>query len=445
MLGGSLEHQDSEEDGKRYCFVVDWYDAVASLTRRYQFLYYPKDKSVEMVSIIKSNEFIGEKTEFMDKRNRNKPTTLCNSWCGGGGGRETVDVDILFTFSFYPCNPNSKYPVTDGYLACNVKSSAFNGWLESKLFDQTCLHLSKIFSDIFLVTRHFFLFSFSFSFRTLGLLNSKAVPKMGEMLEFIQNKGLKITKMKMCVLTRAEAAEFCVGYKDKEFYLKLIDNMTSGPVVALELLGDDAICAWLRAIGPENAEEAVASAPLTVASQFGEANLCYGPRCAGEAAQQLEFFFPTSGGIIRRNSVVLEDCTCCVVKPHAVLSGLAPKIIKAITDAGFEITAIQMFHLERVCAEEFLEVYKGVVPEYPSMVTELTSGPCVAIALRAKDAPKAFREMTGPADPEIARHLRPRSLRALFGIDKIKNAVHCTDLPEDGILEVEYFFKILDR
>ena len=37
---------------------------------------------------------------------------------------------------------------------------------------------------------------------------------------------------------------------------------------------------------------------------------------------------------------------------------------------------------------------------------------------------------------EIARHLRPRTLRALFGKDKIRNAVHCTDLPEDGILEV---------
>jgi len=46
---------------------------------------------------------------------------------------------------------------------------------------------------------------------------------------------------------------------------------------------------------------------------------------------------------------------------------------------------------------------------------------------------------------EIARHLRPRSLRALFGRTKAQNSVHCTDLPEDGQLEVEYFFKILDQ
>jgi nucleoside-diphosphate kinase len=38
---------------------------------------------------------------------------------------------------------------------------------------------------------------------------------------------------------------------------------------------------------------------------------------------------------------------------------------------------------------------------------------------------------------EIARHIRPRTLRALYGRDKVKNAVHCTDLAEDATLEVE--------
>lgn len=37
---------------------------------------------------------------------------------------------------------------------------------------------------------------------------------------------------------------------------------------------------------------------------------------------------------------------------------------------------------------------------------------------------------------EIARHLRPDTLRALYGKNKVLNAIHCTDLPEDGILEV---------
>lgn len=45
----------------------------------------------------------------------------------------------------------------------------------------------------------------------------------------------------------------------------------------------------------------------------------------------------------------------------------------------------------------------------------------------------------------MARTVRPKSLRAVYGKDKGKNAVHCTDLIEDATLEVEYFFNILQK
>ena len=71
-------------------------------------------------------------------------------------------------------------------------------------------------------------------------------------------------------------------------------------------------------------------------------------------------------------------------------------------EAGFEITALTMFHMEKANAEEFYEVYKGVVQEYGSMVSELISGPSIALEIRAANAPVAFREMVGPADPVSA-------------------------------------------
>lgn len=39
----------SQDD--RYAFTAEWYDPNASLFRRYELLYYPKDGSVEMVRI----------------------------------------------------------------------------------------------------------------------------------------------------------------------------------------------------------------------------------------------------------------------------------------------------------------------------------------------------------------------------------------------------------
>ena len=62
--------------------------------------------------------------------------------------------------------------------------------------------------------------------------------------------------------------------------------------------------------------------------------------------------------------------------------------------------------------------------------------------IRQENAVKSFRELCGPVDPEIAKNLRPNTIRARFGTDRIRNAIHCTDLPEDGVLESEYFFSI---
>lgn len=73
-----------------------------------------------------------------------------------------------------------------------------------------------------------------------------------------------------------------------------------------------------------------------------------------------------------------------------------------------------MFQLERANAEEFYEIYKGVVQEYPNMVTELSSGPSIALEIRAQDAPKTFREFCGPSDPVKSLARLPLFYRSLI-------------------------------
>jgi nucleoside-diphosphate kinase len=140
-----------------------------------------------------------------------------------------------------------------------------------------------------------------------------------------------------------------------------------------------------------------------------------------------------------------NNSTCCLIKPHLVASGMAGAAIYEIQKNGFEINAITAVNFTKPNAEEFLEVYKGVVHEYPEMVEELISGTSFAIEIVGQDGYESFRQLCGPHDPEIARTLRPNTLRAHFGIDKIRNGFHCTDLKEDTLLEIEYFFRILDQ
>ncbi|KAM7178119.1 nucleoside diphosphate kinase homolog 7 isoform 3-T3 [Macrochelys suwanniensis] len=274
--------------------------------------------------------------------------------------------------------------------------------------------------------------------RTLALVKPDAVPKIGELIDIIINAGFTITKAKMMVLSRKEAMDLHVDHQSKPFYNELLLFIASGPTVAMEILGDDAVSEWKKLLGPANSGVARSDALGSIRAMFGTdgiRNAAHGPDSFASAARELELFFPSSGGRGPANSAKFTNCTCCIIKPHAVNEGLTGKIIKAILDGGFEISALQLFNMERANVEEFYEIYKGVVAEYAEMVTELCSGPCIALEIRQLDPQNVFRDFCGPSDPEIARHLRPGTLRAIFGKNKIQNAVHCTDLPEDGLLE----------
>jgi nucleoside-diphosphate kinase len=106
---------------------------------------------------------------------------------------------------------------------------------------------------------------------------------------------------------------------------------------------------------------------------------------------------------------------------------------------------MELFALDKPTAEEFFEVYKGVLPEFPNMIEHMTSGPCIVLEVRQENAVNSFRSLCGPMDPEIAKSLRPNTIRARFGHNRTMNAIHCSDLEEDGCLEVEYFFSIQQK
>ncbi|XP_054458406.1 nucleoside diphosphate kinase 7 [Anoplopoma fimbria] len=370
----------------RYAFLTEWYDPTAALLRRYQLFYYPKDSSVEMFDVKNQRIFL-RRTKYEDLH----PEDLFV------GNRVNVFSRQLNLIEY-----------GDQYTANKLGSKKE---------------------------------------RTLALIKPDVVTKIGDVLELIYSSNLMVTKAKMTTLTWRQAADFYVEHQSKPFFNNLVQFASSGPVVALELMGDEAVSIWRRLLGPADSSTARKEAPQSVRAQFGTdgvKNVGHGSDSLAAAARELEFFFPSTVGHGPSNTATCTDCTCCIIKPHAVSEGLTGKILNSISAAGFQISALQMFNVDRANAEEFYEVYKGVVTEYPSMVTELCSGPCMVLEIHGTDAPQSFREFCGPADPEISRHLRPTTLRALYGRDKVKNAVHVTDLPEDAVLEVQYFFKILD-
>jgi nucleoside-diphosphate kinase len=86
-------------------------------------------------------------------------------------------------------------------------------------------------------------------------------------------------------------------------------------------------------------------------------------------------------------------------------------IIDLILQEGFEISAMEMFYLTKATAQEFYDVYKGVLPEYVPLIEHMTGGPVIALEIRQENAVSSFRALVGPHDPEIAKHLRPNTIR----------------------------------
>jgi nucleoside-diphosphate kinase len=249
-----------------------------------------------------------------------------------------------------------------------------------------------------------------------------------------------ISQMRMVKMTKADAEEFFAAERDQPYFADLVAHMTSDVVTALEVVGDSAIHAWQARIG---ATEETAGNPHTLRAQYGAdkdvKNAIHGSKSIMDARNEIEFFFDRKWP----TTAIFNNCTCAVIRPHAIKD--TGDIIDRILSEGFEISAFQMQALSTVAAEEFLEVYKGVLPEYHDIVEQMCAGPVVAMEIRQENAVETFRKLVGPHDPEIARHLRPDTLRGQFGVDRVQNTLHCSDLPEDGLLECEYFFKMLQQ
>jgi nucleoside-diphosphate kinase len=125
-----------------------------------------------------------------------------------------------------------------------------------------------------------------------------------------------------------------------------------------------------------------------------------------------------------------------MLKPDAIESGKGGLIIAHIQKAGFVIRAARLVRLSQAQAARFYEVHRGR-PFYSDLVTFMTSGPVLPMALEREDAVTHFRTVIGATDPAEAA---PGTIRKLFAESKGKNAVHGSDSVENGVREVAFFF-----
>lgn len=128
--------------------------------------------------------------------------------------------------------------------------------------------------------------------------------------------------------------------------------------------------------------------------------------------------------------------TLCIIKPDAVKKGVAGSILQMILDAGFSVKGMKLVHLSETQAGRFYEVHKER-PFYKDLVSFMSSGPVIPIALEKENAIIGWRTLIGATDPAEAEE---GTIRKKFAASKGENAVHGSDSEENGKIEVGFFF-----
>jgi nucleoside-diphosphate kinase len=125
-----------------------------------------------------------------------------------------------------------------------------------------------------------------------------------------------------------------------------------------------------------------------------------------------------------------------IVKPDAVAAGAIGGVIDLIEKSHIKIVGLRYLKLSQEQAQGFYAVHKAR-PFFGDLVKFMTSGPCVVMAIEGENAVAKYREVMGATDSKKAA---PGTIRAKYGTDIEKNAVHGSDSPDNAKLELGFFF-----
>jgi nucleoside-diphosphate kinase len=130
------------------------------------------------------------------------------------------------------------------------------------------------------------------------------------------------------------------------------------------------------------------------------------------------------------------DRTLILIKPDAFARSLSGEIIARFERKGLTIVALRHMTITRELAERHYAEHQGK-PFFDELVSFITSGPLVAIALEGESAVPAARQVIGATNPLEAA---PGSIRGDFATQTGMNMVHGSDSAESAAREIELFF-----
>lgn len=130
------------------------------------------------------------------------------------------------------------------------------------------------------------------------------------------------------------------------------------------------------------------------------------------------------------------ETTFSIIKPNAIKKNAIGDIISQFEANGLKISAAKLTILSKEKCEEFYAEHKAR-PFFGELVSFMTSGPVMLMALTGENAVLKNRDIMGATDPKKAT---VGTIRAKFGDNVGENAVHGSDSPASADRELALFF-----
>lgn len=131
-----------------------------------------------------------------------------------------------------------------------------------------------------------------------------------------------------------------------------------------------------------------------------------------------------------------HERTLILIKPDGVARGLIGEIVGRIEQKGLSIDGLELRVLDEATAKQHYAEH-AERPFFGELVTFITSGPLVAMAVSGNDAIAAMRVLMGTTNPIEAT---PGSIRGDFATTIGENIIHGSDSPESAARELGLFF-----
>ena len=128
--------------------------------------------------------------------------------------------------------------------------------------------------------------------------------------------------------------------------------------------------------------------------------------------------------------------TLVLLKPDAVQRGLDGAILGRFEQKGLKLLALKLRQFPREHLEKHYEVHKER-PFFENLVTYMSSGPVVALALEGIDAIAVVRSMVGATN---SREAAPGTIRGDYGMSFSNNLVHASDGEDTAAFELGHWF-----